>query len=58
MTPSAGRDERGSALVELTWLGVLLLVPLLWIVLSVFEVQRATPLVAVEPAAHGGSSTA
>ncbi|MEZ5194802.1 MAG: hypothetical protein R2734_21565 [Nocardioides sp.] len=34
------RDERGSALVELTWLGILLLVPLLWIVLSVFEVQR------------------
>jgi Flp pilus assembly protein TadG len=34
------RGERGSALVELTWLGLLLLVPMLWIVLSVFEVQR------------------
>lgn len=34
-----GRDERGSVAVELVWLGVLLLVPLLWIVLSVFEVQ-------------------
>ena len=34
------RDERGTALVELTWLGVLLLVPMLWIVLTVFEVQR------------------
>jgi hypothetical protein len=34
------RDEQGSALVELTWLGLLMLVPLLWIVLSVFEVQR------------------
>ena len=34
------RGERGSALVELTWLGVLLLVPILWIVLSVFEVQQ------------------
>ena len=34
------RGERGSALVELTWLGILLLVPLIWIVLSVFEVQR------------------
>lgn len=34
------RDERGSALVELTWLGILLLVPVVWIVLSVFEVQR------------------
>ena len=34
------RTERGSALVELTWLGFLLLVPILWIVLAVFEVQR------------------
>lgn len=33
-------NERGSALVEMTWLGILLIVPLLWIVLSVFEVQR------------------
>ncbi|MEV7428288.1 hypothetical protein AB0N29_01605 [Nocardioides sp. NPDC092400] len=34
------RSDRGSALVEVTWLGILLLVPMLWIVLSVFEVQR------------------
>lgn len=34
------RGDRGSALVEVTWLGILLLVPMLWIVLSVFEVQR------------------
>ncbi len=34
------RSEKGSALVELTWLGVLLLVPLLWIVASVFQVQQ------------------
>jgi hypothetical protein len=33
-------DEQGSALVELSWLGILLLVPLLWIVVSVFDVQR------------------
>lgn len=33
------RDERGSAIVELVWLGILLLVPLLWIVVAVFEVQ-------------------
>lgn len=32
-------DERGSAVVEMAWLSVLLLVPLLWMVLSVFEVQ-------------------
>jgi Flp pilus assembly protein TadG len=35
-----GRGEDGSALVELSWLGILLLVPMLWIVVSVFEVQR------------------
>lgn len=32
-------DERGTAVVEMTWLTVLLLVPLLWLVVSVFEVQ-------------------
>lgn len=35
-----GRDERGSALVEFVWLGLLLLVPLVWVVVTVFEVQR------------------
>ena len=35
------RGQRGSAVVELTWLTVLLLVPLVYLVLSVFEVQRA-----------------
>lgn len=34
------RDEDGSAVVELVWLGVLLLIPMLWIVMSVFEVQK------------------
>ncbi|KAA1424302.1 hypothetical protein [Nocardioides antri] len=34
------RDDRGSAIVELVWLGILLLVPLLWIVLSVSQVQQ------------------
>jgi hypothetical protein len=34
------RFDQGSAVVELVWLGMLLLLPLLWIVLSVFEVQR------------------
>jgi len=33
-------DQRGSALVEVSWLGILLVLPVLWIVLSVFEVQR------------------
>ena len=33
-------EESGSALVEFAWLGLILMVPLIWIVLSVFEVQR------------------
>ncbi len=37
----ARRDEGGTALVEVTWLSVLLLVPLLYIMLAVFEVQRS-----------------
>ena len=35
------RSQRGSALVEVTWLSLLLLVPLLYVVLAVFEVQRS-----------------
>lgn len=35
------RSERGSALVEVSWLALLLLVPLIYVVLAVFEVQRA-----------------
>lgn len=35
------RDERGSALVEVTWLSILLLVPLVYVVLAVFQVQRS-----------------
>lgn len=34
------RNDGGTALVEFVWLGVILLVPLVWVVLSVFEVQR------------------
>lgn len=33
-------SERGNAVIEVTWLGILLLLPLLWIVLSVFQVQK------------------
>jgi Flp pilus assembly protein TadG len=35
------RDERGSALIEVTWLSILLLLPLLYVVLAVFSVQRS-----------------
>lgn len=37
---SRRRDERGSAVVELVWLGILLLVPLIYLVVSVFTVQQ------------------
>ena len=40
MTSRRRRDERGSALVEVVWLGILMMVPLVYVVLSVFEVQR------------------
>ena len=36
---SARRGDDGSAVVELTWLGILLLVPIVWVVVAVFEVQ-------------------
>lgn len=35
------RNERGTALIEVSWLAILLLVPMLYIVLAVFEVQRS-----------------
>jgi len=35
------RDERGSALVEFIWLGLLLLIPLVYVLLSVFAAQSA-----------------
>jgi hypothetical protein len=35
------RDETGTVLVEIVWLAVLLLVPLVYVVLAVFEVQRS-----------------
>lgn len=39
--PTRREDQRGTALVEVTWLSILLLVPLLYIVLAAFEVQRS-----------------
>lgn len=36
------RDQRGSGLVEVVWMSIILLLPLLWVVLSVFEVQRGS----------------
>lgn len=36
------RDEGGTALVEAVWLVLLLLVPLVYLMLAVFDVQRAS----------------
>lgn len=36
------RDESGTALVEMTWLSLLLLVPLVYILLAVFAVQSGS----------------
>ena len=51
------RDERGTALVEVTWLSILLLVPLLYVVLSVFEVQRSAFAVNAATRAAGRAYT-
>ena len=37
----APRGEQGSALVEVVWLSVLLLVPVVYLLLTAFDVQRA-----------------
>ncbi len=41
MTPARCRDDEGNALVEFTYLSVLLMVPLVYVLISVFLVQRA-----------------
>lgn len=35
------RGEHGSALVELTWLGLLLMIPLVYVIISIVTVQRS-----------------
>ena len=51
------RDESGTALVEVTWLSVLLLVPLLYVVVSVFQVQRSAFAVNAATRAAGRAYT-
>lgn len=36
------REERGNAVVEFSWLALLLLVPLVYVMLGVFDVQRTS----------------
>lgn len=40
--PGRAGDQRGSAVVEFSWLALLLLVPLMYVMLAVFDVQRAS----------------
>lgn len=35
------RDDRGSALVEMTWLGLVLLIPLVYVLVTLAHVERA-----------------
>ena len=51
------RTERGTALVEVTWLSILLLVPLVYIVLAVFDVQRSAFAVNAATRAAGRAYT-
>lgn len=51
------RDERGTALIEVTWLSILLLVPLVYIVLAVFQVQRSAFAVNAATRAAGRAYT-
>lgn len=46
-------DERGTALIEVTWLSVLLLVPLVYVMLAVFDVQRSAFAVSAATRAAG-----
>ena len=54
---SRRRDERGTALVEVTWLSILLLVPLVYLVLAVFDVQRSAFAVSAATRAAGRAYT-
>ena len=36
------RDESGTAIIEFVWLAILLLIPLLYVVLAVFDTQRTS----------------
>lgn len=51
------RTERGTALVEVTWLSILLLVPLVYLVLAVFDVQRSAFAVNAATRAAGRAYT-
>lgn len=51
------RTERGTALIEVTWLSILLLVPLVYLLLAVFDVQRSAFAVNAATRAAGRAYT-
>jgi Flp pilus assembly protein TadG len=51
------RDEEGSALVEVVWLSLVLMVPLVYILMSVFDVQRGAFAVSAASRAAGRAFT-
>lgn len=53
MTGLRARTDRGTALVEVTWLSILLLVPLVYVMLAVFSVQRSAFAVTAAARAAG-----
>lgn len=59
MTPAVHhrREESGSALIEAIWLSLLLLVPLVYLVVAVFTVQRAAYGVSAAAEAAGRAFT-
>jgi len=51
------RDEAGNAVVEFIWLGLLLLVPLVYVLIAVFDVQRGAFGVSAAARAAGRAYT-
>lgn len=47
------RDERGSAVVEVVWLSILLMLPLVYVLLASFDVQRGAFAVTTASRAAG-----
>ena len=53
------RDDEGTALVEFLWLGLLLLIPLAYLIISLFQVQRSAFAACPTPRApRGGPGSA
>jgi hypothetical protein len=50
---AARGDDEGTALIEFVWLGLLLLIPLAYVVLSLFSVQRSAFAVSAATRAAG-----